>query len=414
MSARKALTLLVLAVVVTIASLLVPDDAYLEEASCRDCNVILVTLGTTRADHLGVYGYEYDTSPFIDSLARQAHVYLRAYSTQPLTQPAHASILTSLYPFQHGIRDNGMYYLPGDAVTLAEVLKNEDFETGAFVSSTLLESKIGFGQGFNLYDDDMGSVQAGQRDAARVTDAAVKWITGKSGGRFFAWIHYFDPHGSYNPPQAYRGRFSSNTSLYDGEIAYVDDQLKRLVTNLIELGLDDNTVIVIIADHGEAFGEHREYGHGNRVYDTTVKVPFIIFNPQSIGGVLVDDIVQNIDVPPTILGILGVRTPPVMSGVNVFGNVSIPDRYAYSETYSRSRVQPGDYHKSIRTNTYTYIYRSKARNSYFIDSEGSKDEDDYLIEPDTELDTHFEELLRDFEEENSGLFLGNNTLDADD
>src|SRR5262245_45814538 len=246
-----------------------------------ELNVVVVTLDTTRADRLGCYGFSEVETPNIDSLAREGVVFDAATATVPLTFPSHASIFTGLVPPHHGVRDNGGFFLQESATTLAERLKSAGYATGAFVGAWVLESKWGLAQGFDHYSDrfdlsrykvlSLGTVQ---KRGDEVMDDALAWLASVEKGKFFAWVHLYDPHTPYDPPEPYRSRFPGQP--YRGEVAYTDAVVGRLLGWLRERGLLDRTVVVLTADHGESLGEHGEAAHAFFVYDATVAVPLII------------------------------------------------------------------------------------------------------------------------------------------
>ena len=286
-------------------------------------NVILITIDTTRADALGAYGKQGAGTPVMDALAAQGTVFDRAYSHAPITLPSHSSILTGLTPPQHGVRNNITYRLREDRQTLAERLKERGFATAAFVSSIILDSRFGIDQGFDHYDDDIVHYTKHEdkaivtRRAGTTVDAALAWLETHQRKQpdqpFFNWIHFYDPHAPYDPPLPYKHAYAD--SPYQGEIAYVDAQIGRLVAHLREHNLLDDTLIVITADHGDSFGEHGEETHGFFTYCTTTRVPLILSRVLgSTPGAHLDHVVQGVDLVPTILDQLGLPTPPELQG----------------------------------------------------------------------------------------------------
>jgi arylsulfatase A-like enzyme/tetratricopeptide (TPR) repeat protein len=280
-------------------------------------NVLLVTLDTTRADHVGSYGYAKAETPVIDALARNGVRFANAYCPVPLTLPSHCSILTGTYPLRHKVRNNGDFYLADDAVTLAERLKQSGFVTSAFVASFNTDSRFGLGQGFDVYDDRFSTDELlktflSERPADKVADAFLKWLDGTDArARFFSWVHFFDPHAPYEPPSPYKEEFAG--ALYDGEIAFMDHELGRIIEALRRKGLLGRTLIVLAGDHGESLGEKGEINHGIFLYDATMKVPLVLSVPGDLpGGMVVGARVRLIDVMPTILDMLKI---PVNSEV---------------------------------------------------------------------------------------------------
>jgi len=284
-------------------------------------NVVLITLDTTRADRLGCYGYAQARTPNIDALARRGVLFSQAASTSPLTQPAHSSIMTGMYPTHHGVRVNGNTALSQEQKTIAEALSEKGYHTGAFLGAFVLDGRWGLNQGFGVYDDrfdlekhkhlDLGSVQ---RPADKVMDAALAWLETRPGGPFLAWIHLYDPHTPYEPPEPLLSEYGPRglAALYDGEIAFTDQQVGRAVSWLQAKGLDKKTVIVVIGDHGEGLGSHGEGTHGYFVYDYAQRVPFVVATPfTELHGVRVDSQVSAVDVFPTVMALAGIDSAEV-------------------------------------------------------------------------------------------------------
>jgi choline-sulfatase len=285
-------------------------------------NVLLITVDTLRADHLGVYGYKRGATPNIDHLARDGTRFEWAIAHAPLTLPSHASILTGTLPPFHGVRNNGFRFPDSGPPALAEVLKKAGYRTGAFVGAFPLDSRFGLGRGFEVYDDLYGTRNASrdltfvERKADDVNAKALAWIGSRRNERFFAWVHYFDPHAPYEPPPPYAAAYRGHE--YDGEIAYTDAAIGRLLGRLGDWGLTDRTLIVLTADHGESLGEHEEATHGIFVYDATLRVPLIFTRAGSVpAGKIVSGSVGSIDIVPTILGVLGISPPPTVQGVSL-------------------------------------------------------------------------------------------------
>jgi tetratricopeptide (TPR) repeat protein len=268
-------------------------------------NVLLITLDTTRADRLGCYGYSRGATPVLDALARRGTLFERALAQVPMTLPSHATLLTGRYPRELGIRLNEQAAL-GDHPTLASVFKGQGYRTGAFVAAFVLDSRYGLNRGFEVYDDNVGEGVL-MRRANEVTDRALAWLEGARKQPFFVWIHYFDPHKPYEPPEAFRG---VGADAYDGEIAFVDTEVGRLMRWLEVQHLTDRTLVVVAGDHGESLGEHGEHGHAMFLYQTNLHVPLILAHPQ-LGkrGARVGDVVELADVFSTILDLFGWRTP---------------------------------------------------------------------------------------------------------
>ncbi|HEY3963675.1 MAG TPA: sulfatase-like hydrolase/transferase [Planctomycetaceae bacterium] len=299
-------------------------------------NLILITLDTTRADHLGCYGYRGALTPTLDGLAEHGVLFERAYTPVPLTLPAHASMHTGLYPFEHGIFTNGNHGLPTEIPTLAEVLAERGYATGAFIASFVLNRVFGLDRGFETYDDDVDAPPtvepAGdrKRSADQVIDRALAWLTAQLTTQltahetkpFFCWVHLFDPHAEYlDHRETFGDRFREHP--YDAEIAFVDAQLKRLMEFLDARHLTERTIVIVAGDHGEGLTEHREHWHGYMLYDSTLRVPLIISGPQIRGGRRVAEPASLVDLVPTALDLLDIPCPaatgdrslkPAMSG----------------------------------------------------------------------------------------------------
>jgi choline-sulfatase len=302
-------------------------------------NVLLITLDTTRADHLGYAGYATARTPNLDRLAESGVRCETAYSPVPLTLPAHCSILTGLYPPGHQVRNNGSYFLPAAVTTLAEILGRRGYRTSAFVSSFVLDSRFGLDQGFAFYDDDFGAGKAktyeSQRDAAAVFAAFSGWLAGPDSGRFFSWVHFFDPHAPYDPPEPYRSAFAD--APYDGEIAFMDHYVGEIIALLEKKRLLKNTLVVIAGDHGEAFGEHGERGHQVFCYEENLRVPLIFSAAGSLPqGLRLKQRACLVDIMPTILEYLGEPVPSSVQGRSLLPAMQerkMPERDLYLESF---------------------------------------------------------------------------------
>ena len=293
-------------------------------------NVLLVTLDTTRADHIGVYGKlrTQRLTPNIDRLARRGVVFTRAFSHNPMTLPAHANILTGHTPLYHGVADNNGFRLDRRFLTLAERLREGGFATAAFVSSFVLGREFGLDQGFDLYHEPL------TRDtflAAESVATAQRWIAGQQ-EPWFCWLHLWDPHFPYAPPAPFAERFRADP--YSGEIAYVDAELGKLFSHLEKSGGLDSTLLVITGDHGEALGEHGEQEHGFFAYNSTIHVPLIICLP-GVKSRTVPDLVSHIDIFPTVCDALGIVPPAGLVGrtlLPLLGGGTEEERPVYIES----------------------------------------------------------------------------------
>jgi choline-sulfatase len=310
------------AVVLFLCALPLLSASFCGKTAAVRLNLLLVTLDTVRADHLGAYGYRAAETPFLDRLAREGLRFEHAVSAVPLTLPSHATILSGLTPPHHGLRNNGAGRFPTDRETLATRLSAAGYHTGAFVGAFVLDHRFGLDRGFEIYDDEIErdpSRDSGGLDAERpgsvVVDRALAWLAKTADDRdrpFFAWVHLYDAHAPYTPPEPYRSRHKD--APYDGEIASVDAQVGRLLEFLEKRGLSKRSVVAVIADHGEALGEHGELTHGLLLYEPTLRVPLIVKAPGVVaaGGVLVEP-VSTADLTPTLEGLLGGKLAPAAS-----------------------------------------------------------------------------------------------------
>src|SRR5262249_6919536 len=286
-------------------------------------NLVIVTLDTTRADRRGAYGSADVETPAFDRIAREGVLFDNAVAAAPLTLPVHSSMFTGKFPLEHGVRDNGGFFLGPEQLTLAEVLKSRGYRTGAFVGAYVLDSKGGISQGFDPSSDKFDlsgprtvSLSAIQRPANEVLDQALPWIDQGQGQPFFAWVHLYDAHSPYRPPEPFATKYKGHP--YNGEIAFADSQGARLLAKLEQLGVSDRTVVMILGDHGESLGDHGEAAHGFFVYNSTTHVPFAIRAPIAAAkSRRVADPVRSVDVMPTALDLLGIPPPQGISGATL-------------------------------------------------------------------------------------------------
>jgi choline-sulfatase len=317
-------------------------------------NLLLVTLDTVRSDHLGCYGDAQAVTPTIDSLAARGVQFDFAVTPTPLTLPAHATMLTGLYPPRHGVRGNGHFQLAQRHETLAEELKGRGYGTAAFVSCFVLEERFGLNQGFDTYDFevtpegvDHNNLENNQRSAAAVSDSAVRWLRARGlaagAAPFFMWVHYFDAHQPYQSPLASQPHFAGRP--YDAEIAFIDVQLKRVLDQLQKMGLREKTLIALVCDHGEGLDEHDEVTHGMLLYDSTLRVAFILSNPTLFAGPtrVNGRLACLTDLRPTLEDLLGLPIAPAQDGVSLARPDADPDRAVFIETqvpYYAARCSP--------------------------------------------------------------------------
>lgn len=295
-----------------IASLLTPPPI----------NVLLVTLDTTRSDRLGCYGYQAAQTPTLDDLAARGVLFERAATAVPMTLPSHVTLLTGLQPPEHGLHYNGQNSLGREIPTLAELLKLKGYQTAAFIGAVVLQAKYGLARGFQVYDDDIRESRQtsdslhSMRPGRIVVDSALAWLKEqKKDDPFFCWVHLYDPHHPYEAHEELFGEQFKDRP-YDGEMAYVDRQVERLVAYLKQRGLDDRTLVIVAGDHGESLGEHGEATHAFMLYEATMRVPLIVSAPRWIsgGGTRVSQPVSLVDVFPTILDCLDLPAKRAGSG----------------------------------------------------------------------------------------------------
>ena len=308
-------------------------------------NVLLITIDTLRWDHLGCYGSRDAATPSLDALAARGARFETAVMHAPLTAPSHASILSGVTPLRHGVRDNGAFVVPPDLGSLPRAFKRAGYETAGFVSGFPLDRRFGFAQGFDTYDDRLprgdgaGRTAQTERRADATTDAVLGWLGQRTPtAPWFLWVHYFDPHAPYDPPDRFRARFAAK--LYDGEIAFVDSEIGRLLDWLRERGALVHTTVLVTADHGESLGDHGEETHGVFVYDATVRVPWILAGPGIPIGVVPKTVARGVDAMPTLMDLAGLALPPALDGRSLkpaLGDRVISDEPAYLESLLSQR-----------------------------------------------------------------------------
>ena len=279
--------------------------------------VVLVSIDTCRADYLSCYGYARESTPHIDALAGRGALFENAISPVPLTLPAHVTMLTGTSPLYHGVHDNTGYKLGPSHVTLAERLRQAGFATAAMVSAFVMDSQFGLDQGFDTYNDRFdktlkGVVGIAERKGEEVSRHAARWLSEHHREPFFLFLHYYDPHADYEPPEPFATRFAD--SPYAGEIAYTDHCIGQVVNKLKDLGVLDKTLIIITSDHGEMLGEHGEKTHGYFVYQSAIKVPLIFRLPGEVKARSVKELVGLADIVPTVCGFLGMEPPEKTHG----------------------------------------------------------------------------------------------------
>ena len=335
----------------------------------RPLNVVVVTLDTLSARHLSQYGNQRIETPAFGRIATEGVLFEQATATVPLTLPSHTSMFTGTYPMFHGVRDNGGYYVRDDSETLAEVLGAAGYRTGGFVAAFVVDSRWGLDQGFDRYFDDFNfreferiSLDSVQRPGDEVLDAALAWMDDVKDDRFFSWIHLYDPHWPYEAPEPWASRVSGYPDAnYDAEVLFTDSLVGRLLDWLDDNQLTEDTLLVLMGDHGESLGRHREGAHGFFIYDAAMQVPFLLRAPyRQIGrGLRVPAQVRGIDLMPTVLELVGVPVPGVVQGASlvplVDGSQTDLELWAYSESlYPRNHYGWSPLH-SLRNGVLHFI-----------------------------------------------------------
>jgi len=352
------------------------------EEGPRPERVVLITIDTLRADYVGSYGSKSSRTPTLDRLAADGVRFSTAISPTPMTMPSHTSLMTGLDPTLHGVHSNAKFRLNDGIPTLAEQFQSHGFATAAFLSSVVLDRRYGLARGFDMYDDRMGfrrnieGTMGGyaERTADQVVDATVQWLE-SAPSRFFLWIHFYDPHASYDPPRGFRPKQSATTAkpeevgsfeyakqafppLYAAEIYFADTELGRFLRILNRKFADNRTLLVVTSDHGESLGEHGELTHTLTVYDATQKVPLLMKGPGVPGGRVVDAQVRLVDVAPTVLSLSGLpaieRTTGQDLGPWIRGE-RVDGLEAYVETLETNLAYSWSPVLGLRTGEYKYL-----------------------------------------------------------
>ena len=315
--------------------------------------IVLISIDTIRADHVSCYGYKHRTTPNIDRIAKDSMFIQDAFSTIPLTLPAHCSMLTGLIPPTHGVHDNFEMRLLDEIVTLPEIMKDNGFSTYGIISSVVLDSRFGMDQGFDVFDDAFTDqdkiITTAERKGKETTENALKWLADNHDKKKFMFIHYYDPHISYEPPEPFSKQFAHP---YDGEIAFTDHCIGKVIDKLKSLKLYEDALIVIVGDHGEMLGEHNEMAHSFFIYQNAIRVPMMFKLPRNAYVVKIIQPCSIIDIPPTILSLSGIDIPKNMQGINLLTlaqnitgkTASVPESYLkLANCYKKLEL----YHKQI-------------------------------------------------------------------
>ena len=339
-------------------------------------NIILITLDTTRADHMGFLGSTSGLTPNLDALAKESAIFTRAFSQAPLTPPSHATILTGTYPQYHQVNNFGVP-LSERLPYAPSILKAQGYQTAAFIGALALDpgagAAPGFDRGFETYDAGYGHAPSGsdryhsvERRGGEVVERALAWLSKHPRGPFLVWVHLYDAHDPYEPPEPYATRYAS--APYDGEIAYTDSCVGKFLTQLKARGLYRGSIIAVMADHGEALGDHGEETHGIFLYDATIHVPLVIKLPESAGaakqeGKLIDTRVGLVDVLPTILEEAGIPIPKEVQGQSLLGmmkrsqktDAAVQDRPSYAESDYGHNAYGWASLRALRMGKYLYL-----------------------------------------------------------
>jgi len=383
---KKFIIAVALIVLVGLSVVLVTREKTLDY-KCPDCNVILISIDTLRADHLGCYGYAKDTSPNIDKFIEESVLFKLHIANAPTTLPSHASIFTSLIPSHHGAYNDRP--LSEDAITMAEILKLYGYRTVSFNDGGYISTRFGFDQGFDLYHSSLDAARGTLKN--RVT-RAIEWIEENQNGKFFLFLHTYEVHHPYTPQEEFLALFEANYSgdlpssisrdllieindnnliideddkghiinTYDAEIRSMDDGFSFLVNFLREHNLYEKTLIIFTSDHGEEFGEHGMMGwHGTTLFDEVLHIPLIIKFPNSAFSTsVVNQQVRSIDILPTLLDALDIHSEGIFEGTSLINSINGKKEklYAVSEI--------GGFGKSIRTEAWKY-YRIRSSEMFF-------------------------------------------------
>ncbi len=309
----------------------------------EELNVILISMDTTRADHLGCYGHKSIRTPHIDALAQASLRFDRCFSAVPITLPSHTTMLTGLYPTRHSVRDNGTFTVPQGIPTLATILGNAGWRTIGVIGAFPLTRPFGLDRDFDIWNEDFGTrkkqllpLAFEQRPADRVTRTALRLLEDNPDRPFFLFVHYFDPHRPWEAPALYAKQYRN--SPYDAEIAFTDAWIGQLLEGLEGMGLAEKTIIVLTADHGEGLSDHEEETHSFLLYNGTIRVPLLLSGPRIKPGVI-ERPVSLADIVPTVLELVGIEPPEALDGMSLL-HPAPDDRIIYSESLA-GRLQHG-------------------------------------------------------------------------
>lgn len=382
-------------------------------------NIFILSIDTWRADYLSYYNKNNVNTPNLDEIAKNGVYFENAYTVVPITTPSHSTIFTGLYPFSHGVRSNGGFKIPENIKTITEFLKEKGYQTGGFVGAFPLDRQFGFSKGFDVYDDDIKpkpfslTPYSAERRAEEVADKAIEWMNKIDKKKpFFLFVHFYDPHHPYSPPDEYQKKYKENP--YSGEVSYCDEQAGRIFDFLKESKLYKKTIIIFLGDHGESLGEHGELTHMIFIYDSTLHIPLAISGPKIPKGKRIKEEVSLVDLLPTILKIAEIDLPKYIQGKDLSllweGNKKPKKRFLYSESFL-PKIQ---YHwaplQSLREYPYKYI---KAPEEEFYDLEKDPKEQNNIYKKDKNNAERFKKKLEIFLKENKIEKIANIKLDKE-
>lgn len=359
-------------------------------------NVVLISIDTLRADHLGCYGYERATTPNIDRFAARSILFERCQSAVPITLPSHTTMLTGMYPIRHSVRDNGTFAVPEGLPTLATILRAEGYTTMAAIGAFPLTSRFGLDRGFDVYDDELQSGEDGvlalffdERKADRVTARAVELLDAGADGPFFLFVHYFDPHHPWNPPSQYLRQHPELP--YDAEISFVDTWIGRLLDEIDSRGLRDDTIVILTADHGEGLDHNREYTHSFLLYNGTLHVPLMVSIPGREPG-RIHRFVSLTDIMPTVLDLLDIDIEHDIDGRSLIGPAD-DDRLIYMESLAGRLERGWNDMRAVLSHRHKLILGNPSE-LYDLDADPAELED--LSSDDPTRAARLEKRLRDY------------------
>ncbi|MFB0527120.1 MAG: sulfatase, partial [bacterium] len=381
-------------------------------------NIILISIDALRADHLSCYGYHRNTSPNIDQLAREGVLFKNGFSQACSTMASHSSIFLSQYPWTHEVVGSKKK-IAKSSLTLAEILKNRNYITAGFVGGGYVSSKYGFGQGFDFFFDKPRTWHTLKSHK----DNLFRWLEKVRDKKFFLFIHTYDVHSPYNPPIPYRALYIGDYSdqrclnelvdyeltalnlspeeidyviaLYDAGINYVDNEIGELVKKLRKLNIFDNSFIIITADHGERLGEEGRVGHGREASRIVTHVPLIMRVPEIGQGKIIEEIVESIDITPTILDILDISLPEGMQGKSILPLIKGSGSGGNLVAYTSEGEEKANLSRAIRTKEWTYIMNQNGLDELYNRIDDPKEQKN-LIKERPRLAQRLKEELEDF------------------